>query len=475
MSLGSTDAYKLTMAEAGYPLREECFTYTHRRGGVALLPFDVHAEVQRLLPAADAAACDELERVGIRLSAGTRAALALPDRVRVQSLPEGAWFAPGEPVFSVIGPSALVSFLEPQLLMLAYRIQLATLALVEPARLAAEVGVVSCAQQREIVLSCLDGVRVAAPEVRVDAEGYRERVFERASALVHCVEDPARLFEIGLRAATCLEQHLLALDACKCAGITRTSHVGGARTLGLGAVGTMGHEHVQRFFSDPVAFAAMRDRVPGPVSYLLDTFDTLRSGLPAAYALMQARGTSDSVRFDSGDKEAQLRAAVALARAQDLEPTLILEDGFDLEQTVKFEGLRRKLGWAAAQQLYGYGGYLVSGPAAGTLKRDRVAAVFKLAETGGRASMKFADAPGGQKQSVPGRPVVFRRVAGEGSTSLIGQSGELPPPGMRQLTEAESPFGERPGDARPELSPATQALVRALTVARDRRLAEVQA
>ncbi len=58
---------------------------------------------------------------------------------------------------------------------------------------------------------------------------------------------------------------------------------------------------------------------------------------------------------------------------------------------------------------------------------------------------------------------------------MIGQSGELPPPGMRQLTEAESPFGERPGDARPELSPATQALVRALTVARDRRLAEVQA
>ena len=472
MTLGSTDAYKLTMAEAGYPLREETFYYAHRRGGPALLPFDAAAEVARLLPMADDAAFSQLERAGHAPSAGTRAALSQRERVRVTAIPRGSWFLPGEPAFSVTGPSALVSWLEPQLVMLAYRIQLATLARLRPERVGVEVAEVSCSRQREIVLQTLDAAECVAPEVRVDSDAYFKRAFDRASALVRVVEDPARLFEIGLRAATCPEQHALALAACREAGIVKTSHIAGALVLGLSAVGTMGHEHVQRFFSDAAAFAAMRDRVPGQVSYLLDTFDTLRSGLPAAYALMAARGTRDSVRFDSGDKEKQYRAAVALADALDLEPSLILEDGFDLEQTAHFEALRRELGFPAQRQTYGYGGHLVAEPQYGSLKRNRVAAVYKLSETGGRACMKFADAPGAQKQSVPGRPVVFRRISGEGAMGVIGQDGEDVPSGMRQLSGAPEPFGAPLLDAQPELSAATRALIRTAQIDRERQLAQ---
>ena len=39
-SLLATDAYKFSMAAAGFPLRTETFTYTHRRGGPHFLPFD---------------------------------------------------------------------------------------------------------------------------------------------------------------------------------------------------------------------------------------------------------------------------------------------------------------------------------------------------------------------------------------------------------------------------------------------------
>ena len=52
-------------------------------------------------------------------------------------------------------------------------------------------------------------------------------------------------------------------------------------------MGTMGHEHVQRYGADEPAFRAMRERRPGRSSYLLDTYDTIRSGIPAAFKLIR--------------------------------------------------------------------------------------------------------------------------------------------------------------------------------------------
>ena len=104
----------------------------------------------------------------------------------------------------------------------------------------------------------------------------------------------------------------------------------GARDLGLVPVGTMGHEHVQRYGSDDAAFRAMSERRPNRSSYLLDTFDTVRSGIPAALALIAERaGEGDSIRYDSGDKVAQYRFACAESKRLGVRPVQILEDGFD--------------------------------------------------------------------------------------------------------------------------------------------------
>ena len=82
-------------------------------------------------------------------------------------------------------------------------------------------------------------------------------------------------------------------------------------------IGTMGHEHVQRYGSDEAAFRAMKERRPQRSSFLLDTFDTLRSGLPAALEIIAEDPTAhDSIRYDSGDKEAQLRASRCARRAR---------------------------------------------------------------------------------------------------------------------------------------------------------------
>ncbi|MCA2978337.1 MAG: nicotinate phosphoribosyltransferase, partial [Myxococcaceae bacterium] len=387
-----TDAYKCSMAEAGWPLREETFSSTHRRGGLQVVPFDLEAELRALLPRADAGDWAFLAASGYELGAGVKAAVALAGEVRVRALPRFSVFNEREPLFTVTGPSAVVSWLEPLVLTWSYRIQVATVAVLRPDELPAAVATVTCERQRQLVLETLDAVGVPAPPITVDASGYVERVAAQARALVEVVGAPERLFEVGLRAASCVEQHLLALEGCRAAGLTRTSHVYGARRLGLTPVGTMGHEHVQRYGADEAAFRAMVERRPGSASFLLDTFDTVRSGIPTAYRLIAERPAArDSIRFDSGDKEAQYRFAVAEARARGLFPVMILEDGFDVSQTRRFEQLRRELGWAAEAQVYGYGGFLVAQTAGTPLTRDRVSAVYKLTQTGARPCMKFGN------------------------------------------------------------------------------------
>ncbi len=474
MNLLTTDGYKFSMAEAGWPLRVETFYYAHRKGGGATVPFDVKAELEKLMPDATSEDYAYLASHEYEMGAGFKAAFCprdgreVRDAVAIHALPKGSWFLPREPVFSVTGPSAIVSWLEPLALQLHYRIQIASLALTNPAGLDAEVGTVTCEEQRHIVFATLDAIGVRSPKIVVDSEAYFARVKACAQELVAIVVDPSRIFEVGLRSATCVSQHMIALEACKAAGIRRTSHVFGARELDMIPVGTMGHEHVQRFGSDEAAFRAMRDRRPGRSSYLLDTFDTIRSGIPAAYRLIEEdKRRGDSIRYDSGDKEAQYRFAATEAKRRGIRPIQILEDSFDAALTRRFEGLRSEVGWAPEEQFYGYGGYLVAKPSGTSLVRDRVAAVYKLSETATSPTMKFGDEVGAGKESVPGNPIVFRRSSGSGPVGIIGQLGERPPVGYVQLTDSSTVAGAHEShDQNVEPSEATRALVTKLRAER---------
>lgn len=461
-----TDGYKFSMAEAGWPLRRETFYYSHRKGGLQVLPFDVEAELGKVLPEARPGDWEYLSKNDYEMGSAVKAALA-SRQLTVRALPRLAVFSDREPVFCVSGPSSLVSWLEPVVLMWSYRIQVASVALLRPDELAAAVGTVTCEAQKQLVLETLDAVGVKAPAITVDSAGYVARVRARVAELADILGSPLRLFEVGLRAASCPEQHLLALEGGKQAGLSRTSNVYGAQQLGLVPVGTMGHEHIQRYGSDEAAFRAMVERRYQRSSFLLDTFDTITSGIPTAYRIIAERaGQSDSIRYDSGDKEVQYRFAAQEAKRLGIRPVQILEDGFDAAQTRRFEVLRQEVGWKPEEQVYGYGGYIVAQTSGTPLTRDRVSAVYKLTQTGQQATMKFGNESGSGKQSVPGRPVLFRRSAGaSGPFGLVGQEGEAVPPGYALLTGAPAlrspPLDEARAvaDRSLALSPATQELV----------------
>lgn len=448
ISILLTDGYKFSMAEAGWPLRNETFYYNHRFGGAMVVPLDIEGFIRRNVPTIYVGEADYLKGHSYELGAAFRTAIALGEKLKITALPKFSIFKPREPVVSITGPSALVSWFEPLLLQLHFRFQITRLAMLHPAKAVKdELGVASCQSEKEIILETLDAVKVEAPRIEVDEDGYFKGVLARVKALSDLLKTPGRIFEVGLRSATCLEQHVIALRACKEAGITLTSNVLGAERLGMTPVGTMGHEHVQRYGNDEDAFRAMRDRRPGRSSYLLDTFDTFLSGIPAAFKIIEENPDhQDSIRYDSGDKKSQYLFAVATARERGLEPVHIFEDAFDLEKTKDFEELRSFTKVPSSFQHYGYGGFIVSPTGSRSLTRDKVAANFKLSQTGPRATMKFSN--DAAKESIPGRPVVFRRMgAPDGEpVSIIGQEGEAPPKGyFRRDDLAYSEYRHSPG------------------------------
>jgi nicotinate phosphoribosyltransferase len=216
-SLLATDGYKFSMAEAGWPLRTETFYYSHRKGGPQVLPVDVRTFVRSLLPRPAEDDYRYLAEHSYEMASGFKAAIVQTDALQIRALARGAVFYDREPVFTVTGPSALVSWLEPLVLMLHYGIQVASRA--------GDVRSVTCERQREIVRETLDAVSLPAPAIEVDSDGYYRRVLAAAKALVEAVKDPDRIFEVGMRSASCLEQHEIALGAVALSSPGSSAHV----------------------------------------------------------------------------------------------------------------------------------------------------------------------------------------------------------------------------------------------------------
>lgn len=486
-----TDHYKLTMAEAGWPLRPETFYYSHRKGGPHLLPFDVKEEIAKFNPFSRFHDTYE-ERQWLEKNNGTPLGAWFHGlkkehfKFDVQAPPVGSWLCDRDPMFVVSGPSFAVSWLEPLVLQLNYAIQVATLAATNPDKLQAEIEDVTCERQKQLILQTLDNVHALGyhiPNVDIDVgeAQYSSHVYDKVKSLIQAVgNDPTRIFEVGMRGASCNKQHMVALMAAREAGLLATSNVWGANILGLKSIGTMGHEHVQRYGSDEAAYRAMVERVPGSVFFLLDTFDTKESGIPTAFKIIEEQPERQhAVRFDSGDIKSQFIFAAKLAQKMGIKPRFCLEDGWNLKKTIEFEVIRKDLGLPPEQVLYGYGGHIVNSPFT-TLTRDRVSAVWKLTQTRDTPTMKFGDAgsKGKGKESIPGKPVLY--VSEYGTT--IAQQGEKlsMADDHSNAFESEEPLPHPHHSGSPykfysgTYSPGTKALVKRLTNKRNRVIEEIK-
>jgi nicotinate phosphoribosyltransferase len=124
------------------------------------------------------------------------------------------------------------------------------------------------------------------------------------AARVYLASRGGLIMEFGLRRAQGADGALSATRASIIGGAAGTSNVLGGKAFGVKVMGTMAHSWVMAFGSEEEAFAAYAEIYPQHPVFLIDTFDTLNSGLPNAIKVgreIVRRGGNFGVRLDSGD------------------------------------------------------------------------------------------------------------------------------------------------------------------------------
>ncbi len=124
------------------------------------------------------------------------------------------------------------------------------------------------------------------------------------SSRIYNASGGGNIMEFGLRRAQGVDGSLSAARAAFIGGATATSNTFAGRQYGIPVTGTMAHSWVMAFESELEAFRAYAELYPNKVILLIDTYDTLGSGIENAIIVgkeLQAQGKNFGVRLDSGD------------------------------------------------------------------------------------------------------------------------------------------------------------------------------
>ena len=115
------------------------------------------------------------------------------------------------------------------------------------------------------------------------------------------------VMEFGLRRAQGAYAGIYGARAAYIGGCVGTSNVISGKMFDIPVMGTHSHSWVQKFSSEIEAFRAYASVYPSKTMLLIDTYNTLKSGLPNAIKVfdeLKAQGYSPvGVRLDSGDLE----------------------------------------------------------------------------------------------------------------------------------------------------------------------------
>ncbi len=137
------------------------------------------------------------------------------------------------------------------------------------------------------------------------AINHQSLIATKASRLKHAAGDRL-LIEMGARRAHGVSSANLGARAAYIGGADLTSNTYADRHLKVPANGTMAHSWIQLFDSEIDAFRAYAKTYPTQTTFLVDTYDTLKSGVPNAIKVIKEdlvpKGINKyAIRIDSGD------------------------------------------------------------------------------------------------------------------------------------------------------------------------------
>lgn len=143
------------------------------------------------------------------------------------------------------------------------------------------------------------------------------------AARIYSATGGGKVMEFGLRRAQGVDGALSATRAAFIGGCVASSNTLAGYRYGIPATGTMAHSWVMAFDSELEAFRTFAEIYPDRAILLIDTYDTLKSGIENAIIVgleMKRRGKRIGVRLDSGDLQylsEQVRARLDHAGLED--------------------------------------------------------------------------------------------------------------------------------------------------------------
>ncbi len=267
---------------------------------------------------------------------------------------------------------------------------------------------------------------------------YQTLIATKASRVVEAANGGAVL-EFGMRRAP--ERGALAASrASLIGGAVGSSNVGLSHALGFTPVGTHAHSLVQVFMAlgdgELGAFRAYAELYPDDCLLLVDTIDTIRSGIPNAITVFDELRSSGhepiGIRLDSGDlAHLAVRASAMLDDAGFGEAIVVLSSSLDeitiwqiLNQiTIEAPQYGQDPSRVIGRLVYGAGTRMATSEGAPSL--DGVYKLVAIDDDGSwKPAIKLSDTPA--KVVNPGRKKVWRILSARGpaTADLLAQADE---------------------------------------------------
>lgn len=214
------------------------------------------------------------------------------------------------------------------------------------------------------------------------------------------------LSDFGLRRAQGLGGYHAA-RAAMVGGFNSTSNVKAARDFDIPPAGTMAHSFIQSYEGELSAFRDFAEKRPANCVLLVDTYDTLRSGVPNAITVgreMEKRSQKlQGIRLDSGDLAYLSKQARKMLDDAGL-PYVTITASNQLDEYV----IKSLQDQQAPIDVFGVGTNLVTCPPDAALD-----GVYKLAYSNGKPRIKLSENL--KKLTLPDRKQVYRILNGQGN------------------------------------------------------------
>ncbi len=216
------------------------------------------------------------------------------------------------------------------------------------------------------------------------------------------------VMEFGLRRAQGPDAGTLGARAAVIGGCTGTSNVLAGELFGIPVQGTHAHSWIMSFPDEYTAFKTYADMYLDACILLVDTYDTLKSGVPNAIRVFEEMRARDihpklyGIRLDSGDLAYLSKKARAMLDEAGFTDAVISASS-DLDEYL-IDSLRTQ---GAAITSWGVGTNLITSadnPAFGGVYK--LAAIKKADETEFTAKIKISENP--EKITNPGNKTIFR-------------------------------------------------------------------